>query len=313
MKSLLLSCFLAATSVLFAQDDYLWWNKAVGWDGVTPWNSYINVAAATMGPNALPVQDVELGLVQQQFRAKISGESYISQGDFTNNLFASLNLPLFSDRVSLRIHMVPLEYHQYDTLTRNLRGARDFDGRGFSVGDVYVGTCIQLLKDHESWPDMMLSVNLKTASGSDFDAARYTDAPGYSFNLSSGKDVTLGPVTVLRPFGRMGFFCYQTNLHTYPQNDAFLYGAGAQIKHKSIAARASFDGYLGYLNNGDRPAVLRFRVGYTPKERVEYFVRLQQGLNDYPYSSLRLGCSFRLGSGAVRPLLADAEDESQQD
>ncbi len=175
-------------SFLSYSQDYSWWNKKHNWDGVTSWSKYLIISPAYMGPNALPVPDFNNGTLKERGSLKFAAESHFSKGDNTQNLFTRLYLPLYTDKVGLLISIIPFEHYKMDTITRDLRRTRDFDGKGFAGGDFYIGTFIQILKDKKHWPDMAVSINLKTASGTNLEAARYTETPGYFFDLSMGKN-----------------------------------------------------------------------------------------------------------------------------
>ena len=261
-----LFCFLFPYQLLFAQNDYTWWNEKHDWDGITPWTRYIIIAPAFMGPNALPVPAIKKGVLPDDPAFDLAFESHYSKGDQTQNLFMNLYLPLFSDKAGININLVPIEYYSMDTITRDLRRARDFDGKGISGGDFYIGTCIQLIKDKSRLPDAMISVNLKTASGTNLSAARFTDTPGYFFDLSLSKTFSLSKswVKSFKPYTMIGFYAWQTNRDDYRQNDAYIYGIGIEADLTKFKVGTCFGGYSGYIDNGDKPCLLyTFRAHET--------------------------------------------------
>ena len=75
--------------------------------------------------------------------------------------------------------------------------------------------------------DIVVSANLKTASGGRLCDARYTDAASYWFDANLGrtlwkrKDVNAS----IRVQALAGFYCWMTNDVVNRQNDAFCYGA----------------------------------------------------------------------------------------
>jgi len=276
--------------VSYAQD-YSWWNEKHNWDGYTHWTSYLIFSPKYMGPNALPVPEVRKGNLSENRSLELSVDGHFSRGDQTANLFTRLFLPLFSDRIGLEISYIPFEVYRTDTLTRDLRRSREYDPRGIQSGDVYFSTLIHLVKEQDRVPDLMISINIKTASGTGIDGARHTDSPGYFFDASAGKNIYIGEGTLkyLRVYAMLGFYVYQTNLDNHRQNDAFQYGAGCDLNFGKLQMDHQLGGYLGYLDNGDHPMVYRMNLSYTLNPRFDLICRFQQGFFDYPYSSIRAG------------------------
>jgi len=187
-RAFFLSLSLLFSSLLHAQD-YDWWNQKHNWDGVTSWTDYLIISPAYLGPNALPVPEIKKGILPKNRSLELGMDGHFNKGDQTGNLYSELFFPLFSQRVGLGISYVPLEMYRTDTIIRDQRRSREYDPRGFSLGDVYFSTYIHLIKEKEKIPDVLLSVNLRTASGSNIEGARHTDAPGYFFDLSAGKKI----------------------------------------------------------------------------------------------------------------------------
>ena len=288
---LLLSVCLSAAA---PAQDYGWWNETHDWDGVSPWRSYLTLAPAYLGPNALPVPGVRNGRIREGAQMTVAGDLHFGEGDNTQNLYLEGYLPLFSDRVGLELTYVPLEHYRMTAATRDERAARDFDGEGWASGDVYVSTHVQLLRDHARYPDLLLTINLKTASGNKLSAARYTDTPGYYFDLSAGKTYPTGErLRSVRPHLMLGFYVWQTFADNHYQNDAFLYGLGTDLTFPRWTVTPALGGYVGYLGEGDRPLVARLTVRSDRERRVDYFARLQYGVLDFPYTSARLGLTWR--------------------
>ena len=89
-------------------------------------------------------------------------------------------------------------------------------------GDVIFNFYFQALRS-EKWMDIVVSANLKTASGGRLCDARYTDAASYWFDANLGrtlwkrKDVNAS----IRVQALAGFYCWMTNDVVNRQNDAF--------------------------------------------------------------------------------------------
>jgi len=271
--------------------DYDWWNKKHNWDGVTNWARYLIYSPAYLGPNALPVPEIRDALIEKSINLETRADFHFSKGDNTQNLFLKLFYPFWDGRVAVEIFAVPIEHFKMDTITRDERAGRDPDGEGYAAGDIYIGTLIQLVREHKHWPDLLLGITLRTASGGNVGNARYTDAPGYYFDLSAGKTFQAGQNLSLRPYVMFGFYAWQTNRDDYRQNDAFLYGVGLSLFNKHFKCNAKYGGYKGYIGNGDAPMVLRANAIYKlPKTHLK--LSFQQGLQDFGYSTVSLGAVF---------------------
>ena len=276
----------------FAQgDDYRWWNKKHNWDGVTSWNKYLIYSPKYFGPNALPIPDAKNGTIEKNLTLEIAVDNHFSKGDKTENIFTKIFIPLYSENVALSIGVVAFEHYKMDTITRDLRASRNYEGEGTTAGDFYIGTYIQIIKDKNYWPDILLTINFRTASGLDLEGVRYTEAPGYSFDLSFGKIYTFENSFIkgIKPYALGGLYVWQTNRDDYFQNDAFLYGIGVNLMFSKIEFDNYLTGYQGYIGNGDSPVVFRSTLRSRFNKMVNYKILLQQGLNDFEYTTLRLG------------------------
>ncbi|MEX0981593.1 MAG: hypothetical protein WD577_01170 [Bacteroidales bacterium] len=293
-------CFTALLLVisfaLYSQTDYHWWNKKHDYDGSKSWIEYLILSPAYMGPNALPIPEMYSGNIPAGHHIETGLEGHYSKGDQTANLYLSYNFPLFSDRASMQVSYRPVEIYRTDTITRDLRSSRELEPEGYSFGDIYVTTCVQLIRDHDRLPDLMISANIKTASGTNLDGARHTDTPGYWFDATLGKRInTMGnKIQYHQLYGKAGFYSYQTYTKNRYQNDAFLYGAGILTAFRKINIQHQLTGFAGYFNNGDRPLAYRFIIENRTTGKTGYRLMYQQGLHDLNYSTVRCTISFNL-------------------
>ncbi len=288
-RILFLFVALGSTSLLPAQE-HDWWNQIHNWDGYTSWTEYLITSPAYMGPNALPVPEVKKGILPKDRSIELGLDGHYSKGDQTGNLFSELFFPLFSHRVGVGISYVPLEIYRTDTITRDLRRSREYDPRGYSLGDVYFSTYIHLLEEKNRIPDVLISINLKTASGTQFYGARHTNTPGYYFDLSAGKKIFTGEENLkyIRMYAMVGFYVFQTNQSIHVQNDAFQYGTGFDLNFGRLQLEQQLGGYIGYLGNGDRPMVYRLNLTWYSHKIVDLKFRFQHGISDFPFTSIRL-------------------------
>ena len=299
MKSIHLVLIAASVHVLCitplrAQTDYDWWNMIHNWDGISPPHKYITISPAYMGPNALPVPQVRMGLVNPWFEVENAIDFYFSRGDNTQDWFARVNVPVVKGIVSLEGYVVPLEHFETDTTTRDTRAARTRSGEGYAGGDIYFSTHVQLWQG-KKFPDAALELAMKTASGTHLTDARFTDASGYFFNLSVGKGRGFQEsfVDSLRWFAMAGFYSFQTYDDFHLQNDAMLLGAGFSVSRKIFHWRNELGGYAGFHYNGDHPMVFRSRLSAASR-LFRYELMYQKGLHDFPYTGLRLSLVFYL-------------------
>jgi hypothetical protein len=289
---------LSLTTVLYAQTDISWWEEKHNFDGTRFWSSYLTMSPKYLGPNALPVPEFHGSEIPNQKEISIGTEVHHSTGDKTANLHCFLNYPLFNEKASIYVEYRPIEIYRTDTITRDLRASRQFNPEGHSSGDLYVSTHIQLLKDHEKWPDFSIGIGLKTASGTGLKGARHTDTPGYWFELGLGKSILTGlnKLRSIELYSRIGFYAYQTYLENHRQNDAFLYGAGIDLEIGKLRICNQLTGFHGYLDNGDSPLVYRMILKPSTARRVSGYILLQQGLKDFQYTSARLALVINLSS-----------------
>lgn len=285
--------FLVSGFVLQAQD-YSWWNQKHNWDGQTHWSDYMILSSAYLGPNALPVPEISKGVLPKPRSVELAVDGHYSRGDQTGNLFTEIFFPFFSDRAGMSISCVPLEFYKTDTITRDIRFSREYDGKGVSFGDVCFTTFVQLVKESKRIPDVMVNISLRTASGTNLDGARHTDTPGYSFDVSVGKTLYEGEgrLDYMRGYVMTGFYVYQTNLENHRQNDAFSYGAGFDLNFDRLRLENQLGGYIGYLDNGDKPMVYRLNLVWYSGPKLHLKLRFQQGFMDFQYSSFRFSTLF---------------------
>jgi len=284
----ILLCLLIFVS-LNGQIDYSWWNEINNWDGITPWDQYIIKSSGFMGPNALPVPEMKTGRLPDKVGFRLFTELHYSNGDNTQDMFSSLYLPLAGNKVGLELYGVMVEHYKMDIATRDERHSRDFDAKGFSVGDLNIATLISLTRDHVKWPDMVLRIAFRIPSGSNLRGARFTDTPGYHFDLLLSKKLTES----IELTGMAGFYSWQLYYNTdrvlYHQNDALLYGAGLIYINKKIKIEGCIAGYAGYVNIKDSPMVLRLKTELAIG-KINGVLSLQQGVKeDFDYTTLRFG------------------------
>lgn len=294
-KTFFVFLFIIVNSAAFAQNEHDWWYEIHQNDGVTPWQRYLIMSPAFFGPNAFPIPDINTGLLNTKLELETAIEGHFNKHEQTENLFDKLFIPLMKGKVGLQVSMVPIEFFEYDTIIRDQQFSRNYEGTGHATGDLYISTLIQLVKNHPKWPDLLLGINLRTATGTEFESARFADSPGYYFDLSAGKSILFkeeSSIQSIRWYAMLGFYVWQTNLADHIQDDALLFGAGIQLQTKSFLWINEFGGFYGYLNNGDRPLVYRMQLKTNREKPLNYSLRFEHGLNDYNFRSLRFSLLY---------------------
>lgn len=281
--------FLLLSLNVFSQssdEDYTWWNELHGWEEGDPgWRNWIKITPGYLGPNALPVPEVKRGFLNSKTEFELTASSHFLKGDPTQDISGRLFVPFAQSKIAVEIYGVILEHFAFSEEIRNERFARIEDGKGYAMGDLYFSTLIQLSKDRK-FPNTLLRMAGKTASGNQLEGARYTDSPGYFFDLSFSKNLGKTETGLFRPFGLAGFYSWQTNDELNLQNDAFLYAIGADYERNGLLLSASWSGYAGYKNERDRPMQLNFelRKDFNGKAfRIQYI----NGLRDLEYKTVR--------------------------
>lgn len=295
VKSHLLLSFLSLLGLLFSNASFSqgheWWANNVAWDGSSHWSTYLISSPRFLGPNALPIPIQNNGVLQTQSQLELAGNAHFATGDQTYNPKISLDYVLVPQKVAFQLSWVPIEYfqtsHEWKTERRTFH---TFYDQQTATGDVYLHTNVQLLQDDLHFANARLRIGYRFASSNQQGAARFTDAPGYYFDLGTSKDFQTVKIH-WRPSLMLGFFVWQTNRDDQFQNDAFLYGLGLEMLTEKFSIDTNFRGYVGYLDNGDKPAVLDFRVTHN-FQVFKLFVGGGLGFGDNLYNRLELGADY---------------------
>ncbi len=306
---LVLNIFFVKIS--FSQDNNYSWNDLVAWNGHNHWIDYFIMSPAYFGPNALPVAELKTARILDKPFFEILGEGHFMQGDNTANLYTRYYHPFFEGLIAVEFFIVPIEYYSLSSAIRDKRKVRNAVPKGFTGGDLTFGTTIQLVKDHDKYPDVVFGMYCRTASGEKLEDARYTDTPGYFFDVNFGKDIKNNSeyFDELRWFASIGFNAWQVGVDNYMQNDAGTAGIGFLVEHNNCQIQNHFAGYIGYLGmknypvvedsekpynyNGDQPIVYRLIIT-KQIENMKLKFAYQLGLHDFEYNSFSFGLQYEL-------------------
>ena len=187
---------------------------------------------------------------------------------------------------------VLLEHFAFSEEIRNERISRIKDGKGYAIGDLYFSTLIQLVKDRK-FPNSLFRFATKTASGRQLEGARFTDTPGYFFDLSFSKEIQYSQTKLFRPFVMIGFYSWQTNDWLNLQNDAYLYALGADFEKNNWIYSTSLSGYSGYKEERDKPMQINLDLRRDYKKKA---IRIQynHGLRHLEYKTIRFSFIWKL-------------------
>lgn len=291
-NQIILFLIVCITYPLTAQD-YTWWANKHNWDGHTYWREYLKFASAYFGPNALPIPQMHTSQLPSVIELECSNNYYYGYGDETRDISARILLPILPGRVAIEIWDVAYEQFSTTEQVRDRRFSRGFSGKGSATGDVNIAMLFQLVRG-QSFPDVLFNINFRTASGSNIDNVRYTDSPGYNFDLTLSKSF-FSANNECRVSTVGGLYIWQRFYKDNWQNDAFLYGLAITEKYKKhLIVESQLTGYSGYTI-GDKPLVWRFSCGYTNNKK-HYFAQYEHGIRDFPFNHFKLGLIYRPGT-----------------
>jgi hypothetical protein len=214
-----------------------WWAQTVNWDGVSHWSRYIITQPGYLGPNALPVPRISNGNIDSSFSISATGNLHFSKGDNTQNLTVYANYCLIKDVISLDAAWVPYEHF---TMSHEIKTKRHVFSHFYydrqASGDIHLNTNIQLLNKWRKHIQLALRIGYRFPTGGGLGMARYSDGPGYYFDISYGKPFRNSS---LKWIGMAGFYSWQIISDRHRQNDAFLFGNGLAICRMAVTNPSS--------------------------------------------------------------------------
>ncbi|MFI5130122.1 MAG: hypothetical protein ACHQFX_09035 [Chitinophagales bacterium] len=286
MRKILLTIILYCLASKNHAQTFDWWAQLVNWDGVSEWPKYMITHPGYMGPNALPVPRISNGSIDSVFSFGTTASFHFSKGDNTQNVTLYANYCLVKNVISFDASWIPYEHF---TMSHAIKEERHVFSHFYydqhATGDVHLNTNIQLLNKWRQHIQLALRIGHRFPTGGGLGTARYTDGPGYYFDLSFGKPF---PSSSFKWIGMLGFYSWQLIDYGKRQNDAFLFGTGGEWNTKTLKLQTYVAGYLGYLNIGDKPIVFRSSLEKKIK-RYSLLLGFQQGLHDFKYSSAEAG------------------------
>jgi len=273
-------------------------------------NKWLQIAPATLGPNSLPVPFMDYARLDSLSNIEIGAHAHFMEGDRGVNSYFSLYWAVVPKRVVVHIWGYPTETFQTDNSVRDDRQIY-YDDTGWitQTGDYWITTYIQLVRDHNGWPDITICYAAKTTTGGAIQG-RFTDAPANYYSAAFGKSIhpKNGFIDEVR-FGIMGgFYVWQTNKVELAQDEGPLYQFGLDLKHKNWSWRNEIGGYWGYdayqyqfpdVPDSNDPLIYRTNLKFSAK-RFDWKCEYQTGLHDYLYNTFRMSVSYKFGFGEYK-------------
>ncbi|MEI9944051.1 MAG: hypothetical protein WDN26_07475 [Chitinophagaceae bacterium] len=290
MKTAAAAVLFLFISITAKAQSLAWWENTVHWDGVTHWERYIIYTPGYLGPNALPVPHISNGSIDSINVFGVSGTYHYSKEDKTVNTTLYANYSFLKDKISFDLFWVPIEHY---SMTHELKTERHVFAFKYydrtATGDIHLTTNVQLFKKRFWQSALRLGYRFPTSTG--IGSARSTNGPGYWMDISFGK--TFRSIPHLKWIGMIGGYFWQAdNIEIrHKQDDAFLIGSGLEWNKNKFRLQTYVAGYFGYFKKRDDPVVFRFNMDKTIKRNI-WFFRVQQGLNDFEYSSAELGMKY---------------------
>jgi|SRR6266487_5664028 len=293
MRSLFLTAMMCCTILFSSAQSYDWWINTVHWDGVSTWEHYIILTPGFLGPNALPVPRITNGSIDTINSFGLGTDFYFSDDDHTQDISLYANYCLVKNKISFDAYWVPVEHftmsHEIKT-ERHVFPTHYYDH--YAHGDVHLNTNIQLLNNKAKNIQSAIRIGYRFPT-SEIRAARFTDAPGYYFDISFAKGFHSHPA--VKWIVMAGGYFWQAEIKREPQDDAFLFGTGLEWNKKNLRIQTSVSGYLGYFYRlRDKPILLRAGFDKTIKRKILFF-QFQQGLHNFNYTSMELGMKYCYG------------------
>ncbi|SHF38446.1 hypothetical protein SAMN05444274_10513 [Mariniphaga anaerophila] len=272
-------------------------------------NKWMQVAPGTLGPNALPVPEMDYARVAGSSGVEAGIHSHFMIGDTAVNTWLSINWVVVPEKVEVRIWGFPSETCR---MTNDIRDQRqiyyDDDGWTTHQGDLWISTRIQLLKNHRSLPDITLNYSFKNTTGL-MRHGRYSDAGTTYFYVAIGKSFypASGFLHEIRVAGLGGFYMWQTNKVEMAQDEGPLVEAGVQFRRNNLTLSNEIGGYFGYdvyefigVTGSNDPLVYRLNFLFGGKS-VDYKAEFVTGLQDYHYKTFKAAIIYRFGKKELDP------------
>lgn len=249
------------------------------------------------GPSAFPVPDMlknTTGRFSFQLNGAYSAGHLAATQDHTATLGFRIVAPLWTDRANLSVYG---QMHEWYWDTPEVRAMRrvspEYALNDHCSGDVYFSVDMRILQERRAVPCLTLRAALKSASGDDYEKARFYDSPGYFFDACATKTLLFrhgGFFQSVSASVSGGFICWQTDIGC--QNDALMYAGSVELDTRLFDASVELGGYHGREKYYDSPVTCKFRVEFLKGGTVSPMLQYQLGLKDWPFNQFMLGLTY---------------------
>ncbi|MBN2635973.1 MAG: hypothetical protein JXR61_06865 [Prolixibacteraceae bacterium] len=264
-------------------------------------NKWLQIAPGKMGPNALPVPDMDYAFVDTISSVETGIHGHFMEGDKAVNSYVSFYWAVVPGRVGMKIWGYPSETFKMDNTLRDERQVYwDDTGWMTNPGDLWINTYIQIVRGRKNWPDISIGYSAKTTTGW-ATHARYTDGAANYYYAAFGKSFfpKKGFLDEIRLAGLGGFYVWQTNKVEMAQDEGPHYEVGMILRTGELSFANEIGGYTGYdvyeyigvIGDND-PLIYRSRLMKTGK-RIEWKFEYQTGFKDYDYQTFRISIAYR--------------------
>jgi hypothetical protein len=263
-------------------------------------NQYLQIAPAKLGPNALPVPFMDYALLDSLSNFETGVHTHFMEGDKAVNSYLSFYWAVVPKRVVVHLWGNPTETFQTENSVRDDRQIY-YDDTGWitQVGDLWISTYIQIVKDRKKWPDIGINYTHKTTTGG-ATQGRYTEggAEYYYFALGKSFFPRKGFIDEVRLAFMGGFYVWQTNKVEMAQDDGGLFEFGLSLKSKNFSWQNEIGGFNAYdayrymnVRGDNDPLVIRSNIIHSGK-RFDFKLEYQTGLHDYHYNTFRFSVFY---------------------
>lgn len=264
-------------------------------------SKWIQVAPGKLGPNALPVPEMDYAGIDSSSRIEAGLHSHFMKGDTAVNSYLAFQWTVVPKKVAVKFWGFPTETFRMNNEVRDERQIY-YDDKGWITngGDLWISTFLQIVKGRGMCPDIVLNYSMKTTTGSILQA-RYTDGMAHYFYLSLGKSFfpDNGFFDEIRMAGMGGFYEWQTNKVEMAQDEGPLVEMGIKLRHNSFILANEVGGYRGYdaykfigEKGFNDPLVYRVKL-IRESTRFDWKLEYKTGWNDYNYNTFKFEMAYK--------------------
>lgn len=271
-------------------------------------NKWLQIAPAKMGPNALPVPEMDYAKIGKSLKLEAGIHSHFMKGDTAVNSYLNIHWVVVPEKVEVSFWGYPSEtFHMNNQVRDDRQIYYDDEGWITSQGDLWISTRIQLLKNRNRFPDITLNYTFKNTTGHP-KHGRYSDAGTTYFYAAFGKSFFPGNSFFheIRLAGMAGYYIWQTNKVEMAQDEGPLIEAGLVLTHKNYSLFNEIGGYSGYdvyeyigITGDNDPFVYRLKFLLAGK-LFDWKAEFMTGLKDYHYKTFKLNLVYKLDSEKSR-------------